>query len=216
MEPENTVAAYLRAKEMGADGIELDVRRHESGVLAIAHDEVLGRPLAPTVIDLVTALDACEGVIVNVEIKNYRGDADFDPDETLAARVVELLHERGRRDDVLVSSFGLGCIDRVRELDSSIPTGFLVTIPPDDDVAGRVIDTARRRGHGAIHPHHVGVTPRLVELAHAAGLAVNTWTVDDPDRLRVLEALGVDGAVTNDVPGALTALGRAGAPPPGG
>jgi glycerophosphoryl diester phosphodiesterase len=207
VEPENTVAAYLRAKEMGADGIELDVRRHESGVLAIAHDEVLGRPLAPTVIDLVTALDACAGVIVNVEIKNYRGDADFDPDETLAARVVELLHERGRRDDVLVSSFGLGCIDRVRALDDSIPTGFLVTIPPDDDVAGRVIDTARRHGHGAIHPHHVGVTPRLVDLARAAGLAVHTWTVDDPDRMRELASYGVDTIMTNVPDVAKTVLG---------
>jgi glycerophosphoryl diester phosphodiesterase len=176
-------------------------------VLAIAHDEVLGRPLAPTVIDLVTALDACAGVIVNVEIKNYRGDADFDPDETLAARVVELLHERGRRDDVLVSSFGLGCIDRVRELDDSIPTGFLVTIPPDDDVAGRVIDAARRRGHGAIHPHHAGVTPRLVDLARAAGLAVHTWTVDDPDRMRELASYGVDTIMTNVPDVAKTVLG---------
>src|SRR5947207_13640794 len=99
-EPENTIAAFVRAKEMGADGVELDVRRHESGVLAIAHDQVLGRPLDPSVPDLAAALDACAGMTVNVEIKNYRRDDDFDADETLAHRVVELLRERAGKADV--------------------------------------------------------------------------------------------------------------------
>jgi glycerophosphoryl diester phosphodiesterase len=205
-EPENTIAAFTRAKSMGADGVELDVRRHESGVLAIAHDEVLGRPLAPSVPDLAAALDACAGMTVNIEIKNFQGDGDFDPDETLAARVVDLLNERGGRDDVLVSSFNLSCINRVRELDDSIATGFLVMVAPDDDVAGRVIERARRHGHGAIHPHHIGVTPRFVELATAAGLDVHTWTVDDPARMRELADLGVTSIITNVPDVALSTL----------
>ena len=182
---------------MGADGVELDVRRHESGVLAVAHDMVLGRPLEPSVPDLAAALDACEGMTVNVEIKNYQGDDDFDPDEVLALQVVELLAARGGRDDVIISSFGLGCINRVRQLDESIRTAFLVTIAPDADVAGRVIDRCKRHGHGAINPHHLGVTPRFMELARAAGIAVNTWTVDDPARMRELAFLGVDSIITN-------------------
>jgi glycerophosphoryl diester phosphodiesterase len=196
-EPENTIAAFVLAKEMGADGVELDVRRHESGVLAIAHDEVLGRPLAPTVPDLASALDACAGMTVNVEIKNYQGDGDFDPEETLAERVVALLRERGGVDDVIVSSFGLGCINRIRQLDPSLPTAFLVTVAPDPDVAGRVIDRCKRHGHGAINPHHIGVNERFMDLARAAGIAVNTWTVDDPDRMRQLAELGVDSIITN-------------------
>lgn len=196
-EPENTIAAFRRAKEMGADGVELDVRRHESGVLAIAHDEVLGRPLAPSVPDLAAALDACAGMTVNVEIKNYQGDGDFDPEETLAERVVALLRERGGRDDVIISSFGLGCINRVRELAPDLPTAFLVTVAPDPDVAGRVIDRCKRHGHGAINPHHVGVNERFMELARAAGVVVNTWTVDAPQRMRELADLGVDTIITN-------------------
>jgi len=205
-EPENTIAAFVRAREMGADGVELDVRRHESGVLAVAHDAVLGRPLDPSVPSLSEALDACIGMTVNVEIKNYRGDEDFDPDELLATRVVELLASRGGRDDVIVSSFGLGCINRVRELDPSLRTAFLCTIAPDADVAGRVIDRARRHGHGAINPHHLGVTPRFMELARAAGLSVHTWTVDDPARMRELASLGVDTIITNVPDVALRAL----------
>ena len=206
-EPENTVAAFARAKEMGADGVELDVRRHESGMLAVAHDAVLGTTLAPTVPDLATALDACEGMTVNIEIKNYKGDPDFDEDETLAARVVELLHEREGRDEVFISSFGLACINRVRELDPSISTAFLVTHAPDDDVIGRIIDRTVRHGHQGVNPHHAGVTPRLVELAHARGLTVNVWTVDDPTRIRQLADLGVDSVITNVPDVALSVLG---------
>jgi glycerophosphoryl diester phosphodiesterase len=207
-EPENTIAAFERAKAMGADGVELDVRRHESGVLAVAHDEVLGRPLAPTVPDLAAALDACAGMTVNVEIKNYQGDGDFDPEETLAEQVVALLRERGT-DDVIVSSFGLGCINRVKELAPEVATAFLVTIAPDPDVAGRVIDRCKRHGHGAINPHHVGVNERFMDLARAAGLAVNTWTVDDPQRMRELADLGVTSIITN-VPDVAIATLRSG------
>ena len=205
--PENTVEAFLAAKAMGADGVELDVRRHQSGMLAVAHDEVLGTDLAPSVPDLATALDACEGMTVNVEIKNWKGDGDHDPGEELAERVVALLHERRGRDDVLVSSFSLATIGRVRALDPSIPTGFLVMIAPDPDVAGRALQRCREGGHVALHPHHSAVTPQLVELCHAAGVAVNTWTVDDPDRMRELADLGVDCLITNVPDLAKTVLG---------
>ncbi len=196
-EPENTLAAFRLAREMGADGVELDVRRHESGVLAVVHDAVLGAPLDPSIPALADALDACAGMTVNIEIKNMPGDPDHDPTEVLAERVVELLHQRSGRDDVFISSFSLSCINRVRELDDSIATAFLVMHAPDDDVIGRIVDRTRRHGHGAVNPHHLGVTPRLVELAHAAGLQVHTWTVDDPDRMRALAALGVDSIITN-------------------
>jgi glycerophosphoryl diester phosphodiesterase len=206
-EPENTVAAFLRAKAMGADGVELDVRRHQSGTLAVQHDVALGTELAPSVPSLAQALDACAGMTVNIEIKNMPGDPDFDVDETLAARVVDLLRERGGRDDVIISSFNLSCVNRVRQLDEALATGFLVVIAPDDDVAGRVVDRCRRHGHTALNPHHAGVTAHLVELCSAAGLAVNAWTVDDPARMRALRDLGVASIITNLPDVARTVLG---------
>jgi glycerophosphoryl diester phosphodiesterase len=198
--PENTVAAFLLAKEMGADGVELDVHRG----LLVHHD---AEPVPADAPSLARALDACAPMVVNVEIKNLQGDPDYDPTNAVADEVVTLLHERGRRDDVVVSSFNLATIDRVRELDSSIATAFLVMHAPDDDVIGRVVDRARRHGHGGINPHHGGVTPRLVELANAAGLVVSAWTVDDPERMRQLRDWGVDAIITNVPDVALTVLG---------
>jgi glycerophosphoryl diester phosphodiesterase len=189
-EPENTVAAFRRAAEMGADGVELDVHRG----LLVHHDAEPVPPDAPT---LAESLDACAGMVVNIEIKNLQGDADYEPTNIAAEEVVSLLHARGGRDEVFISSFNLACVDRVRALDPSLSTAFLCMHAPDDDVIGRIVDRTRRHGHGAVNPHHLGVTPRLVELAHAAGLKVHTWTVDDPERMLQLADLGVDSIITN-------------------
>jgi glycerophosphoryl diester phosphodiesterase len=206
-ERENTLAAFAAAVAMGADGVELDVRRTADGALAVHHDATLpdGRLLADVAVAdlpadvplLDAALDACGDLVVNVEIKNLPGEPDFDPEERLATQVARLVADERLHERVLVSSFNLKAVDRCLEVDASVPTAFLVMLAPDRDVAGRMVDRARRHGHRALHPHHVGVTPHLVELCRAVGLACNTWTVDDPGRMRELAALGVDAIVTN-------------------
>ena len=216
-EPENTVAAFRAAARLGADGVELDVRRTSDGRAAVVHDATLadGRPVADVALDevppevprLVEALDACAGMVVNVEVKNAPWDPDFDPDEALAELVVRTLAERGGRDRVLVSSFGEGAVARVRELDPGLPTAFLTAVLTDDQVDG-LVEQVAAGGHVALHPHHVTVTSHLLGRCRDAGLAVNTWTVDDPDRILALAALGVDGVVTNVPDVALRALGR--------
>lgn len=218
VEPENTVAAFLAAVRMGADGIELDVRRTADGALAVHHDAVLpdGRAVVevdgdklPAAVPLLdAALDAAGDLVVNIELKNLDGEVDFDPYQHLATAVADLVGQRGRQARVVVSSFTLAAIDRVRAVDPTIPTGFLCVLPPDDDLAGRTVDRCRRSGYTALHPHHRGVTPRLVDLCRGAGLAVHTWTVDDPARVAALAALGVDAIVTNVPDVALHVLRR--------
>ncbi|HYD08627.1 MAG TPA: glycerophosphodiester phosphodiesterase [Acidimicrobiales bacterium] len=200
--PENTVEAFRLALSMGADGVELDVR--PGARLSVQHD-VGDVPGAPT---LTEALDACRGSFVNVELKNLQGEPDFDEAEGLSDAVVALLRARGGDDDVLVSSFNLAAINRVKELAPDVRTGFLVMIAPGGDLAGRVIDRAKRHGHDAIHPHHLAVDAAFMDLARAASLDVHTWTVDHPDRMRDLADLGVTSIITN-VPDVAVATLRA-------
>ena len=202
--PENTVEAFSLARRLGADGVELDVRRSLDAALVLHHDAVLpdgrivvetGRADLPASLpDLAQALDACADLIVNIEIKNLPHEPDFDPDRAVVDAVVALLEERGRRDRVLVSSFHLATVDRVKALDPEIGTGFLTFLDPSPLEGVRY---AVERGHDAIHPHHATVDEHLMAAARDAGLLVNTWTVDDPERMRELAALGVDGIVTN-------------------
>lgn len=211
--PENTIEAFVLARAQGAHGVELDVRRCRDGDMALHHDAELadGRRIVELTradlpagsATLADALDACEGMIVNIEIKNVSIDPDHDPACALADTVVDLLHERGGRDRVIVSSFGLPTIDRVRALDPEVPTGFLTFIEP---MGPKAIELAAGRGHQAIHPHVATIDEAYVALAHEHGLAVNVWTVDDPDQIRELAAWGVDGIITNVPAVALDAL----------
>ncbi len=211
--PENTLEAFAAARALGADGVELDVHRTADGALMVHHDAdargigVLAersaaeiRATRSEIPTLEEALDACAGMLVNIEVKNLPGDAEYDPGERVAGAVVELVARRGRRDDVLVSSFNLESVDRVRDLDDSIPTGFL-TLVGMDAVDG--VDVAHAHGHGAVHPDVralEGEAPAAtVARAHDLGMAVNVWTVNGEDEMRRLAAVGVDAIIT-DVP----------------
>ena len=207
VERENTVAAFAAAAALGADGVELDVRRPADGAPAVNHDAVLpdGRLISavtaaelPDHVPLLdAALDACGDLVVNIEIK--------EPPE-LAEVVVAEVRNRGIADRVVVSCFDLSTIDRVHSIDGGIPTGYLAFFAPDPDRAGRLVDTCRRRGHIALHPHFLAVDERLLAIAHGAGIAINTWTVDDATQVIGLAAMGVDAIVTNDVVTAMQAL----------
>jgi glycerophosphoryl diester phosphodiesterase len=218
--PENSLSAFRVAQQVGADGVELDVRRTADGSLAVHHDATLadGRRLLDLVADdlpdglatLPAALEACAGLaLVNVEIKNWPLDSDFDESLGIADAVVAALADRPQTEGerYVVSCFHLPTVDRVRELAPDLVNAWLVGIVGPDDGA-QVIAEAVDHGHRAVHPHHALVTPGLVERAHAEELAVNAWTCNDPDRIRWLADVGVDGVVT-DVPDvALAALGR--------
>lgn len=201
---ENTVDAFLEARRRGADGVELDVRRGAGGALVVHHDPALpdGRPILnlavadlPNDIPLLeAAVEACDGMLVNIEIKNVPIDPDFDPDESVAGAVAALVIERGWVGRILVSSFTMATIDTILAAEPAMATGWLT--PPGYDQL-RALETAAAHGHAALHPYFDAVTAELVEAAHEAGLAINTWTVDDPDRMRALADMGVDAVITN-------------------
>jgi len=202
--PENTIPAFEGSVAQGADGIELDVRRSLDGALMIQHDVNLsdGRAIAEVVAAELDghiptfdeALDACGPLIVNVEIKHDPREAGFSEDRRLADQVLEAWHERSRQPRIIVSSFDVGIIDRIRVLDPSVPTGYLVMSASDPiDAVARCVNG----GHSAIHPWDPLVDQLLVDRCHEIGLAVNVWTVDDPGRFVVLSSWGVDGVVTN-------------------
>ena len=201
---ENTLDAFRAAGELGADGIELDVRRSADNVLVIHHDAQLsdGRliyelnadQLPSYVPTLVEALDASGDLWVNIEIKNHPGDADYDEEMGISLGVAALVSAFDIAGRVLISSFDFESVLRIREVDGSIPIGWLVW-----GQANPAMLIARAKAHNfdAIHPHDAMVDASFVRMAHEANLAVNVWTVDDPSRIEALTKLGVDGIVTN-------------------
>lgn len=196
---------------MGADGVELDVRLASDGRggsrLVLCHDPL---PESQHEIDELTnvddAFDACgDRMLVNVEIKNSADDGGFDPTMAVVAPTIAAMRRRGPAwsDRWLISSFSLRTIDHCRAVAPEFMTAFLVFDPSDEAIA-----LAVDRGHGSIHPWDAKLDADRVDACHRAGLAVNTWTCNEPARIEELAAMGVDGVCT-DVPDvALDTLGR--------
>jgi glycerophosphoryl diester phosphodiesterase len=216
-EPENSVAAFLAAARLGADGVELDVRRGRDGLPLVCHDATLadGRLLAELgpaelpseVPSLAEALDACGGLVVNVEIKNWPSDPDYDPSEQVATATGEVLAGRfGDGQHVVVSSFSRRALRACSAAAPRVETAWLVGPDLDPGVAGA---SARSAGVEGLHPFESAVDAAYLEAARAFGLRLRVWTVDEPERITALARLGVDAVITNEVTVARRAVAQA-------
>jgi len=207
-EPDNRInsrESFIIVRELGVDGVELDVRLSPDGELLVIHDPAYedGRAVSETpskdrpanVIKLAQALDLCAGLIVNIEIKNYPSDPAFDASERIADRVAELLDFREGRDRVLISCFGVDSLDRLRALQPTLETAHLVL---SRRPAKEVVKTCVDHGHGVIHPYASMIDDEFMQIARAHDLKVNVWTgFDETDEsLTKLMAHEIDGVIT--------------------
>jgi glycerophosphoryl diester phosphodiesterase len=201
---ENTIDAFAEARRLGADGVELDVRLTADGALAVHHDaeipglgtiaelEVADLPVhVPLLADV---LAVCEGMVVNVEIKNAPQDPGWDPGEAVAALTAAAIEEAGWTARVLVSSFQMATLRAVQAADGRLALGALWGFGAETEPA---LAAAAEAGFGAVHPFVASVDPGLVPKAHAMGLAVNVWTVNALEDLRAMVAAGVDTVITD-------------------
>ena len=176
--PENTLAAFERAIEVGADYVEFDVwNRFE-----VTHDAPRRGVRYPTLAEVV---DLCRGRIgLMVELKRPRGD--------VVPRTLRLLDD----EDVLVS-FQRRALEEARRLRPGLRTvqhvGFGVSI-------------RGAAGAWAAGFQDQRVTRRGLVAARRLGLETTVYTVNDVDRMLELRALGVTGVFTDDPRAALAAL----------
>jgi len=217
--PQNTLAAFEKALEIGADGIELDVRLCADGVPVVIHDATVdgttdGSGRVDTLklaqlkeLDAGSSFDpafAGERVptlaqvletvgrkaLLNIELK---GLSPFD--RGLEHTVLDLIERHGLAENVLLSSFNPLALRRVQQLAPRIPTGLLYAMPawPALWLAGLVMP----RANAALHPHYALVDEEHLQRARARNARVYVWTVDDPAVMRRLITWRVDGIITN-------------------
>jgi glycerophosphoryl diester phosphodiesterase len=203
--PENTIASFAKAVELGAQAVELDVHLTADGRLAVLHDETLDRTtngvgrVADLTMDDVQRLKIEGGLRVPSldEVLDWAAsNAAYLHVEIKAAPAlrpaVELLMKRGFLERAAISSFWHRAVQQVKSICPAMRTGVLYSAAPVQNT-----QLAIDAGADALHPHHTYVTEDLVRDAHARGLRIVTWTVDAAAELERLAGLGVDECVTN-------------------
>jgi glycerophosphoryl diester phosphodiesterase len=222
--PENTVAAFKKAIEEGADMIELDVRLTKDFFLVVHHDQDVKRTTGgkgyiwDMTLEELRSLDAGswfgpefkgEGIptlrrvmdllpphmTLNMEVKT-----DGEPRKYLAfeeACILAIL-EKHFENRVIVSSFDHSFIKRVHELYPSIKTGALYM--PVRDIRKTPSTLASNLGVSAFICSYVQLHKRHVDDAHKHKMFVAAYSVNKSDQLRKAVRFGVDAVVT-DYPG---------------
>lgn len=226
--PENTLPAFQKAFQMGADGIELDVQMTKDGELVVCHDETIGRTsngsgwIKDKTLAELKALDFSCGqkdfagvtiptmrevfellaptdMIINIELKT--GIVFY---LGMAKKLLDLTSECGFSDRVIYSSFNHYTIKHIREIAPEAKLGFLY--------ADGTIDMpsyAIKHGVQALHPALYNIQfPGFIEECRQRGLAVNVWTVNEEEHLGLCCKAGVDAIITNYPDKAFEIIGR--------
>lgn len=209
--PENTLLSLDAALKLGVDMIEIDVQLHPSGELLLMHDLWVDRTtngrgaLAQLPLATLRSLDAGQGqriptlrealqlidqrTRVNIELKSWDGTA-----AAVAALLRDFCAEGWTPAQFLVSSFHLPELDAMREAAPEIPRGVLFCgVPLDWAAAASELEAE------CLNIASEFADARLIVDAHARGLPVYAYTVNDPAEAAALRAIGVDG-VFSDVP----------------
>ncbi|PZE19821.1 glycerophosphodiester phosphodiesterase [Paenibacillus xerothermodurans] len=216
MAPENTLAAFRLALSQGCQGIELDIHLTADDHIVVCHDSTLDRTtngsgaiVNQTLMEIqaydaggwcadeykgeiVPTLDEVfelvpQTVMINIEVKNaYSG--------RIECKLIDLLRQRGRVEDVVISSFDHKCIRRIKQMEPRLKIGLLYQANLLDPVAyARGFDVEVY----SLHPQFQMLDAEDVQQAVAQGLRVYPFTANSEKDLSRLMEMGVSGIITD-------------------
>ena len=216
--PENTLAAFKKALEKNCTGIEFDVQMTKDGEIIVCHDYTVDRTtngsghIKNLTLTEIKGLDAGSwfdkkfseekiptleevfeivpsGILMNIEIKNLAKER-----REIEQKVVDLVIEHNRIDDVIISSFDHLSLKTVREINRDIRIGILTysyLLDPWDYFNKHNFDAY------SIHPAEEYLTETFVKKAHDNGYKILCYTVNDKVTAEVMKKMGVDFIISN-------------------
>ncbi|WP_409305163.1 glycerophosphodiester phosphodiesterase [Peribacillus sp. SCS-155] len=220
--PENTLASYRKAVELGADLIEIDVQLSKDGKIVVIHDETVDRTtdgqgdVRNYMLKDLRKLDAgswYDSGFTGERIPTLREVLDEilpqaglmieikDPhlNKGIEEKLVEELKSRHIPSDqqIMVQSFDQHCIKRFHKLLPSIPAGVLFKYSPLGISSRKISEISGFASF--INTKRTMMSPRLAARIKAAGLEAFTWTVNEPREIVKFTNMGLDG-ITTDYP----------------
>src|SRR5699024_5700433 len=210
---ENTLPAFEAAAAVGAEWIECDVHLSRDGQVVIHHDEKLNRlanrygkitdytlaelqlmtlkqgNLISTIPSLAHYLSRAptKPILTNLAIKRHK----LMPDN-LEEKVVDLVNSYKTLEQTVISSVDHRTLHQVKKLDPSLKIAYLI-----NKWTNRKLKLLNQLEPDYIHIRHDMIIKKRIQYLHEAGYKINTWTVNQPEQIEKMLALGVDGIVTD-------------------
>ncbi|WP_405970311.1 glycerophosphodiester phosphodiesterase family protein [Streptomyces sp. NBC_00988] len=202
LEPENTLRSFVAAEQAGLDVIELDLHLSKDGALVVMHDADVDRttdgtgPIAERTLGELRTLDAGRGERVPTfeeVLDAVKSPVQAEIKDLAAARALaEVMHRRNLIERVEVSSFHDEAIAEIARLVPGVRTALIASrFGPD------VVERATEAGAETVCLNIRRLTLEVVEAARKADLKIIGWVVNTQDQLRLVRALGLDGATTD-------------------
>ncbi|QNS07720.1 glycerophosphodiester phosphodiesterase [Streptomyces xanthii] len=202
VEPENTLRSFVAAERAGLDLIELDLHLSKDGALVVMHDADVDRttdgsgPIAGYTLEELRTFDAGRGERIPVfeeVLDAVSAPLQAEIKDTAAARALaEVMHRRGLVDRVEVISFHDEAVAEIARLVPGVRTALVASRYGTD-----VVERAAAVGAGTLVLNIRRLTQEIVEHARKADLRIIGWVVNTQDDLRLVRALGLDGATTD-------------------
>ena len=186
--PENTLASFELCLQHGCDGFEFDVRLSADAQAVICHEAIYGGMSIAAATAESLALPALEEVL-----RQFAERAFLDIELKVAGlerQTISALLAHPPRKGYVVSSFLPGVLASVRDVDPTIPLGFLC------DSRDQLRDWSETPAEWVI-PHFKLADEELISSVHAAGKKIMVWTVNRAARMRELAAWGVDAIISD-------------------
>lgn len=213
--PENTMAAFEGAKELGADWIELDVQQSKDGKIIVMHDTNFKRTTGvdantwELTYEEISKLDAGSffgsefagekipllsevvefakenNMKLNIELKPTGHETDFEKN------VVDVVKAAGIEKDCVITSQVYEVLENVKAYDSSITTVYVMTLAYGD------INKLKAADHFSVEA--TNVTPGLISSVHREGKQLYVWTVNTRESIIKMAELNVDNIITDDI-----------------
>ena len=206
--PENTMMAFYMGMQMGANGIETDVRRTRDGVLVLFHDEALTRvtgdegsvadhtyeELQKLLVkkgDLHDKIPTLEDFLTHFAYRDITFAIELKADG-IEKEVADLIHRYGIAKKTVVTAFELHRLENIKAYAPTLRVGYLTEAVDDALVDKLVVMEAAE-----ICPHGQDVTPENVAKWHARGLSVRAWGIADEEIMKKVYDAGADGMTVN-------------------
>ncbi|MCZ7461713.1 glycerophosphodiester phosphodiesterase [Streptomyces sp. WMMC940] len=202
VEPENTLRSFVRAERAGMDAIELDLHLSKDGALVVMHDADVDRttdgtgPIAERTLAELRELDAGQGERVPVleeVLDAVSAPLQVEIKDAAAARVLaDVMVKRDLAERIEVASFQDDAVREIAALVPGVRTALVASRWGSD-----IVERAQAVGAPTLALNIRRLTLETVEHAHDEGLRVIGWVVNTQDHLRLVRALGLDGATTD-------------------